>query len=101
MKNIPQYRASFPNNYNRIIHYIKKNYAKTQDIGQTKWKDAFDFKNKKKICNLLKSTFLNTLKVKHLSIYLYTALGDLHIYTKHILGHDQYYYISERPAKNK
>ena len=28
-----------------------------------------------------------------------TALGDLHIYTKHILAHDQHYYISERLAK--
>ena len=29
------------------------------------------------------------------------ALGDLHINTKHILAHDQHYYISERLAKNK
>ena len=35
MNAIPQYRVSFPYNYNRIIHNIEKNYAKTQDIGQT------------------------------------------------------------------
>ena len=33
-------------NYDRIIHNIEKNYAKRQDIGQTKWKDAFSLKIK-------------------------------------------------------
>ena len=36
------------------------------------------------MCNSLNSMFPNTLKVKHLTIYLYTALGYLHIYTKYI-----------------
>ena len=58
-----------------------------------KQKDAFDFDDK----NLGNS--LNTLKVKHLPVTC-SALGDLHIYTKHILAHDQHYYISERLAKN-
>ena len=43
-----------------------------------KWKDAFDFEDK----NLRNS--LNTLKAKHLASYTCSALGDLHIYTKHI-----------------
>ena len=38
MKAIPQYRVSFPNNYNRIIHNIAKKFSKTQDIGQTNGK---------------------------------------------------------------
>ena len=29
------------------------------------------------------------------------ALGDLYIYTKHILEQDQHYYITERLAKHK
>ena len=33
----------------------------------------------------------------HLPVY--TALGDLHIYTKYILAHDQHYYISEKACK--
>ena len=100
MKAIPQYRVSFPYNYNRIIHNIEKNYAKTQDIGQTNGKMHLILIIKN-LCNTLKSTFPNTLKVKHHTIYLYTALGDLHIYTTHILAHDQHDYISERLAKNK
>ena len=71
-----------------------------REIGQTNGKMHLILKIKF-LCNLLKSTFPNTLKVKHLTIYLHTALGDLHIYTKHILAHDQHYYISERLAKNK
>ena len=34
----PQYKVIGPNNYDRIIHNIKKNYAKRQDIGQTNGK---------------------------------------------------------------
>ena len=45
MNVIPQYKVIGPYNYDRIIHNIKK-YAKRQDIGQ-KWKDAFDFADKK------------------------------------------------------
>ena len=44
--------------------------------------------------------FPNTLNVKHLAVTC-NALGDLHINTKHILAHDQHYYISESLAKNK
>ena len=65
-----------------------------------KWKDAIDFKNKK-LRNSLKSTFPSPLKVKLLTINLYTALGDLNIYIKHIIAHDQHYYIRERLATNK
>ena len=36
--------------------------------------------------------------MKHLASYC-TALGDLHIYTKHILAYEHYYYISERHTK--
>ena len=35
MNVIPQYKVIDPYNYDRIIHNIKKNYAKRQDIGQT------------------------------------------------------------------
>ena len=28
-----------------------------------------------------------------------SALGDLHTYTKHILAHDQHYYITEKDCK--
>ena len=87
MKAIGQYKVSFPYNYNRIIHHVEKNYAKRQDIGQTNGKMHLILKIKTS-CNSLKSSFPNSLKVKHLTIYLYTALGDLHIYTKHILAHD-------------
>ena len=56
MNVIPQYKVIDPYNYDRIIHNIKKNYAKRQDIAsQTsgeikcisdKWRDAFDFEDK-------------------------------------------------------
>ena len=35
MNVIPQYKVIGPYNYDRIIHNIKKKYAKRQDIGQT------------------------------------------------------------------
>ena len=35
MNVIPQYKVIGPDNYDRIIHNIKKIYAKRQDIGQT------------------------------------------------------------------
>ena len=38
MKVIPQYKVIGPYNYDVIIHKIKKNYAKRQDIGQTSGK---------------------------------------------------------------
>ena len=72
MKATPQYRVSFPYKYNRIIHNIEKKYARTQDIGQTNGKMHLILRIKK-LCNSLKSTFPNSLKVKHLTIYLYTA----------------------------
>ena len=54
MNVIPQYKVIGPYNYDRIIHNIKKNYAKRQDIDRSdKWKDAFDFEDKN-LCNLLK-----------------------------------------------
>ena len=81
MNVVPQYKVLGPKNYDRIIHN-KKNYAKRRDIGQ-----AFDFEDKN-LCN----SFLPVTC---------SALGDSHIYTKHILAHDQHYYISERLAKNK
>ena len=34
MKVIPQYHVIGPYNYDRIIHNIEKNYAKSQDLGQ-------------------------------------------------------------------
>ena len=34
----PQYKVIGPHNCDRIIHNIKKNYAKRQDIGQTNGK---------------------------------------------------------------
>ena len=63
-----------------------------------KGKDAFSFINKE-LCNLLNYTF---------PIYIWsnrqvtcTALDDLHIYSKHILPDDEYYYISEKHTKSK
>ena len=38
MNVITQYKVIGPNNYDRIIHNTKKNYAKRQDIGQTSGK---------------------------------------------------------------
>ena len=38
MKVVPQYKVIGPYNYDRIIHNIKKNYTKRQDIGQTSGK---------------------------------------------------------------
>ena len=38
MNVIPQYKVIGPYNYDRIIHNIKKNYAKRQGIGQTSGK---------------------------------------------------------------
>ena len=38
--------------------------------------------------------------MKHLASYC-TALGDLHIYTKHTLAYEHYYYISEWHTQNK
>ena len=35
---IPQYKVIGTYNYDRIIHNIKKNYAKRQDMGQTNGK---------------------------------------------------------------
>ena len=72
MKVAPQCNVIGPYNYDRIINNIEKNYAKRQDIGQTNGDlrclilNAFNFKNKK-LCNSLKLTFPNTLKVKHLA----------------------------------
>ena len=38
MNVIPQYKVIGPYNYDRIIHNIKKIYAKRKDIGQTSGK---------------------------------------------------------------
>ena len=38
MNVIPQYKVIGPYNFDRIIHNIKKNYAKRQHIGQTSGK---------------------------------------------------------------
>ena len=32
---MPQYKVIGPYNYDRIIHYIEKHYAKRQEIGPT------------------------------------------------------------------
>ena len=76
MKAIPQCRVSFPCNYNMIIHNIEKKICEDSRYTSDKWKYAFDFKNKN-LCNSLKSTFPNTLKVKHLTIYLFSSVSAL------------------------
>ena len=69
MKVIPEYKVIGLYNYDKIIHNTEK---KIMLYRSDKWKDAFDFKNKK-MCNSLKQTFPNTLKVKHLAGYLYCS----------------------------
>ena len=77
MKAIGQYKVSFPYNYNMIIHNIEINSAQRHDIGKTNGKMHSILKIKT-LCNSLKSTFPNTLKVSHLTIYP-LVIGDLHI----------------------
>ena len=38
MKFVPQYKIIGPDNYDRFIHNMEKNYSKRQDIGQTNGK---------------------------------------------------------------
>ena len=66
MKVIPQYKLIDPYNYDRIIRKIEKKLCSETRYRSDKWKDTFDFKNKK-LCNLLKSTFPNAVKVKNLA----------------------------------
>ena len=44
MNVIPQYKVIGPSNSDRIIHDVKKNYAKREDSSD-KRKDAFDFED--------------------------------------------------------
>ena len=46
MNVVPQYKVIGPYNYDRIIHNIKKSYAKRQDIGQTSGKMHLILKKK-------------------------------------------------------
>ena len=75
------------------LYIIKKNYAKRQDIGQTSGKMRLILRIK--MCVIRQTPWKWSILPVTCS-----ALGDLHIYTKHILAHDQHYYISERLAKN-
>ena len=43
--------------------------------------------------------FRTNLFIEYILPVTCTAFGDLHIYSKHILAYDQYYYIGERHTK--
>ena len=89
MKVIPQYKVIGPYNYDRIMHNIETNYARRQDVGQTNGKMHLILKIKICVIRLCKH-FQPPWKWSILPAAC-TALGDLHIHTKHILAHDQLY----------
>ena len=81
-----------------ITGFYIKNYAKRQDIGQTSGKMHLILKIK--ICVIRYSKRSNYLESEASCMSVKcSALGDLHIYTKHILANDQNYYITEMLEK--
>ena len=68
MNVFPKYKVIDPYNYDRIIHNKKKIMLGEKIYSRSdKWKVSFDFEDKT-LCNSL-----NTLKVKHLSSYLFCS----------------------------
>ena len=100
MKVIQQYKAIGPYNYDRIIHNTEQINAKRHNRGHSYTERCISFKNTN-FCVICKSKRFQTFWIWSILPVTCTALGYLHIKTKHILAYDQYYYIGERKAYKK